>query len=133
MTAQLHDEFDFGRFLESLLPENILPPGSEFTEGQKVFTRAVRRELAKYSDPQRSSYPRTQFEQVESFARTVGDLYNSYFDGGHRKISDCLYNRWRALAEASRSLAASGAANKPAWVAPPQAPAPSDEPVFFDA
>ena len=104
----------------------------DLTEGQKVFVRAVKREMVKYADPNRQGYPHNLLEQMESFTRTIGDLHNSYFDGGMRKVSDCLYNRWKVLYEETKKLAASGADTKPAWVDVIKTEQ-TDMPAFFDA
>ncbi len=92
----------------------------------------MKREKVKYADPQRKGYPHNLLEQMESFTRTTGDLHNSYFDAGMRKISDCLYNRWKMLFEETKKLASAGGANKPAWVDVIKIQ-PSDMPAFFDA
>jgi hypothetical protein len=129
--------YDFGARLNGFIEEVMNYGGAprteaDLTEGQKVFVRAVRRELVKYTDPMRQGYPGNLLEQMESFTRTVGDLHNSYFDGGMRKVSDCLYNRWKMLYEETRKLAAAGGAARPAWVGVVQSEA-TDMPAFFDA
>jgi len=130
-------QYDFGARLNGFIEEVMNYGGAprteaDLTEGQKVFVRAVRRELVKYADPGRKGYPGNLLEQMESFTRTVGDLHNSYFDAGMRKVSDCLYNRWKMLYEETRKLAAAGAAGQPVWVGVVQSEA-TDMPAFFDA
>ncbi|MFP5381734.1 MAG: hypothetical protein ACLGG4_05665 [Gammaproteobacteria bacterium] len=130
-------QYDFGTRLHGFIDEVMNYGGAprteaDLTEGQKVFVRAVRRELVKYADPNRQGYPRNLLEQMESFTRTVGDLHNSYFDAGMRKVSDCLYNRWKMLYEETRKLAAAGADEQPAWVDVIETEQ-SDMPAFFDA
>jgi hypothetical protein len=49
-----------------------------------------------------------------------------------RKVSDCLYNRWKMLFEETKKLAASGGDTKPAWVDVIKT-GQSDMPAFFDA
>jgi hypothetical protein len=132
-----YTDFDFGKRLDDYVDEVMHYGGvprteAELTEGQKVFLRAIRREKIKYTDPQRRGYPHNLLEQMESFTRTIGDLHNSYFDAGMRKISDCLYNRWKMLFEETKKLAAAGGADKPAWVDVIKTEA-SDMPAFFDA
>ena len=100
--------------------------------GQRVFIHAVRRELVKYTNANRPGYPHNQLEQLESFARTIGDLHNSYFDAGHHKISDCLYNRWKMVNENIKQLALAGGADQPCWVDIIEVE-PTDMPAFFDA
>ena len=129
--------FDFGQRLQDYIHEVMNYGGAprteaDLTEGQKVFLRAVKREMVKYVDPNRTGYPRNALEQMESFTRTIGDLHNSYFDGSMRKISDCLYNRWKMLFEETKKLATAGGANQPAWVDVIKTQQ-SDMPVFFDA
>ena len=129
--------FDFGQRLQDYIYEVMNYGGAprteaDLTEGQKVFLRAVKREMVKYVDPNRTGYPRNALEQMESFTRTIGDLHNSYFDGSMRKISDCLYNRWKMLFEETKKLAAAGGATQPAWVDVIKTEQ-SDMPVFFDA
>lgn len=130
-------QYDFGARLNGFIDEVMNYGGAprteaDLTEGQKVFVRAVRRELVKYTDAGRQGYPHNLLEQMESFTRTIGDLHNSYFDAGMRKISDCLYNRWKMLYEETRKLAAAGAAAAPAWVGVVRSEA-TDMPAFFDA
>jgi hypothetical protein len=137
MSAVDPTQYDFGARLHGFIEEVMNYGGAprteaDLTEGQKVFVRAVRRELVKYADPSRKGYPNNLLEQMESFTRTVGDLHNSYFDAGMRKVSDCLYNRWKMLYEETRKLAAAGAATQPAWVGVVQSEA-TDMPAFFDA
>lgn len=129
--------FDFGDRLKDYVNEVMNYGGAprteaELTEGQKVFLRAVKREMVKYVDANRSGYPRNLLEQMESFTRTIGDLHNSYFDSSMRKISDCLYNRWKMLFEETKKLAAAGGESKPAWVGIIKTEQ-SDMPAFFDA
>jgi hypothetical protein len=130
-------DFDFGNRLKDYVNEVMNYGGAprteaELTEGQKVFLRAVKREMVKYVDASRSGYPRNLLEQMESFTRTIGDLHNSYFDSSMRKISDCLYNRWKMLFEETKRLAAAGGDAKPAWVGTIKTEQ-SDMPAFFDA
>ncbi len=129
--------FDFGNRLNEYIYEVMNYGGAprvevELTEGQKVFLRAVKREMVKYVDPNRRGYPNNLLEQMESFTRTIGDLHNSYFDSSMRKVSDCLYNRWKMLYEETKKLAAAGGDTKPAWVDIIKTEQ-SDMPVFFDA
>jgi hypothetical protein len=137
MQAVDYSNYNFGQRLEDFVREVMNLGGvprkeSELTEGQRVFLRAIKREKIKYVDPQRQGYPHNQLEQLESFARTIGDLHNSYFDAGMHKVSDCLYNRWKMLYEEARKLAAAGGANKPCWVDVIEVEK-SDMPAFFDA
>ncbi|MEW5942553.1 MAG: hypothetical protein AB1710_01710 [Pseudomonadota bacterium] len=130
------ENFDFGKRLLQYIDEVMNYGGSkreesDLTDGQRVFLHAVRRELLKYTDPDRQGYPRNALEQMQSFCRTVGDLHNSYFDSGHRKISDCLYKRWGMLYEETQRLSQSGAANLPCWVDASKNETP-DMPAFFD-
>ena len=132
-----YTNFDFGERLNGFIHEVMNFGGAprteaDLTEGQKVFIRAVKREMVKYADPNRHGYPHNLLEQMESFTRTIGDLHNSYFDAGMRKVSDCLYNRWKMLYEETKKLAAAGADTKPAWVDVIKTE-PSDMPAFFDA
>jgi len=132
-----YSNFDFGKRLNQYVHEIFHQGGiqrdeSELTEGQKVYLNAIRRELVKYADPNRQGYPRNQLEQLESFARTVGDLHNSYFDAGMHKVSDCLYNRRKMIHEDIKKLAAAGGANLPAWVDVIEVEK-TDMPAFFDA
>lgn len=129
--------FDFGQRLQDYIHEVMNYGGAprteaDLTEGQKVFLRAVKREMVKYVDPNRTGYPNNVLEQMESFTRTIGDLHNSYFDCSMRKVSDCLYNRWKMLFEETKKLAAAGGANQPAWVDVIKTQQ-SDMPAFFDA
>lgn len=130
-------QFDFGERMR-LYVEEVMHHGgvarteADLTEGQKVFIRAVRRERMKYVDPAREGWPRTQLDQLESFAHTLGDLHHSYFDAGMRKVSDCLYNRWKLVKEDVRKLSAAGGERLPAWVDRIEA-RESDMPAFFDA
>jgi len=137
MSTVDYAHFDFGQRLQDYIHEVMNYGGAprteaDLTEGQKVFLRAVKREMVKYVDPNRTGYPHNALEQMESFTRTIGDLHNSYFDGSMRKISDCLYNRWKMLFEETKKLAAAGGANQPAWVDVIRTQ-PSDMPAFFDA
>lgn len=137
MQAVDYSNYDFGRRLDEFIHEVMnlggsLRKESDLTEGQKVFMRAVKREKVKYVDAQRQGYPHNQLEQLESFARTIGDLHNSYFDGGMHKVSDCLYNRWKFLYDEAQKVAAAGGANKPCWVDVIEVEK-SDMPAFFDA
>lgn len=131
------DALDFGAILSRFLDEATTREGSpipphELTEGQKVFARAIRRELVKYADPSRQGYPSTLLEQMESFSRTLGDLYASYLDSGMRPVSDCLHHRRKAILAETRRVEAAGGANIPAWSGLPEHdPAPG--PAFFDA
>ena len=84
--------FDFGQRLRDYVSDVMNYGGtprteSDLTEGQKVFLRAVKREMVKYADPNRQGYPHNLLEQMESFTRTIGDLHNSYFDAGMRKVA----------------------------------------------
>lgn len=137
MQAADYSNYDFGRRLDEFVHEVMhlggsLRKESDLTEGQKVFLRALKRERIKYVDPQRQGYPHNQLEQLESFTRSIGDLHNSYFDGGMHKVSDCLYNRWKFLFDESKKLAAAGGGNKPCWVDVIETEK-SDMPIFFDA
>jgi hypothetical protein len=137
MQAVDYSNYNFGQRLDDFIHEVMNLGGaprkeSDLTEGQKVFMRAVKREKIKYVDSQRQGYPHNQLEQLESFARTIGDLHNSYFDAGMHKVSDCLYNRWKFLYEEAKKLAAAGGANKPCWVDVIEVEK-SDMPAFFDA
>ena len=130
-------EFDFGKRLHQYVYEVLHHGGierkeSELTDGQRVFLHAVSRELVKYTNPNRPGYPHNQLEQLESFARTIGDLHNSYFDAGHHKISDCLYNRWKMVNENIKQLALAGGADQPCWIDIIEVE-PTDMPAFFDA
>ena len=130
-------KFDFGKRLNQYIYEVLHLGGterkeSELTDGQRVFLHAVRRELVKYTNTNRLGYPHNQLEQLESFARTIGDLHNSYFDAGHHKISDCLYNRWKMVNENIKQLALAGGADQPCWIDIIEVE-PSDMPAFFDA
>jgi hypothetical protein len=137
MKPQDFEQFDFGERTRQYIEEVMHHGGvarteADLTEGQKVFIRAIRRERLKYTDPARRGWPETQLEQLEAFARTLGDLHHSYADAGMTKVSDCLYNRWKMVKEEVRKLAASAAAGKPAWADRIEA-RPADMPVFFDA
>jgi len=132
-----YSRFDFGERLNQYIDEvmhhgGIARSEADLTEGQKVFIRAVRRERMKYVDAARQGWPRTQQEQLESFAQTLGDLHHSYFDAGMRKVSDCLYNRWKMVKEDVRKLAAAGGGQEAAWLDRIETRA-SDMPAFFDA
>lgn len=131
------ENFDFGKRLHEYIDEVMNYGGSkreesDLTDGQRVFLRAVRRELLKYTDPNRQGYPRNALEQMQSFCRTLGDLHNSYFDSGYHKISDCLYKRWGMVYEETKKLAQSGAADVPCWADTIKSEKPAT-PVFFDA
>ena len=130
-------KFDFGKRLQQYIYEVLHFGGierkeNELTDGQRVFLHAVRRELVKYTNTNRPGYPHNQLEQLESFARTIGDLHNSYFDAGHHKISDCLYNRWKMVNENIKQLALAGGADQPCWIDVIEVE-PTDMPAFFDA
>lgn len=130
-------QFDFGKRMHQYMDEILGLGGVKrdehgLNEGQKVFLHAIRRELVKYTDPERKGYPASQYEQMESFARTLGDLHNSYFDMGYHKIADCLYNRWGQVFEETSRLQASGQANLPCWVDVIEVEK-TDMPAFFDA
>ena len=132
-----YNNFDFGTRLNQYIHEIFHQGGvkreeCDLTEGQKVFLNAVRRELVKYTDPNRKGYPHNQYEQMESFARTIGDLHNSYFDSGMHKVSDCLYNRWKQVYEDAKKLALAGGTDKAAWIDVIKVEE-SDMPAFFDA
>lgn len=132
-----YDDFDFGKRLKQYMDEVLALAGpgrdeSALTEGQRVFLNAVRREQVKYTNPARKGYPTTQIEQMESFAKTIGDLHNAFFDAGMHKISDCLYNRWKMVYEDTKRLARASAANRPAWTDFVEVEE-SDMPAFFDA
>lgn len=131
------DNFNFGKRLNQYIFEVFNQGGvrreeKDLTDGQRVFMHAVRRELVKYTDCNRSGYPHNLLEQMESFSRTLGDLHNSYFDSGYKKISDCLYNRWTIVYEETKKLALAGAANQPCWVEVIEVEK-SDMHAFFDA
>lgn len=131
------NHFNFGQRLNDYIYEVFHHGGanrteSDLTEGQRTFLNAVRRELVKYVDPSRTGYPSTQLEQMESFARTLGDLHNSYHDAGQNKVADCLFNRWKMVREEVKKLASYSAANAPAWVGVIETEA-TDMPAFFDA
>lgn len=137
MEAVDYSQFNFGTRLNQYLHEVFHHGGvqreeKDLTDGQKVFVNAVRRELVKYADPSRTGYPRNQLEQMECFARTLGDLHNSYFDAGFHKVADCLYNRWKMVYEDTKKLAAAGGASLPAWVDEIEVEQ-TDMPAFFDA
>ncbi len=137
MEAVNYSQFDFGKRLRGYMHEVFNHGGvprteAELTDGQKVFLKALKRELLKYVDPGRTGYPHNQLEQMESFTRTIGDLHNSYFDNGMHKVSDCLFNRWRMLFEETKKLAAAGAAGQPCWIDKIEVEL-SDMPAFFDA
>lgn len=129
--------FDFGKKLNLYIDE-ILKLGGvkrdehDLNDGQKVFLLAVRRELVKYTDPHRTGYPSNTYEQMEAFAKTLGDLHNSYFDMGYHKIADCLYNRWGQVYEEAKRLEFSPDAKNPCWVDVIKTEQ-SDMPAFFDA
>jgi len=129
--------FNFGARLNDYIHEvfhhgGVTRTEADLTDGQRAFLNAVRRELVKYADPLRKGYPSNQLEQLESFARTLGDLHNSYHDAGMNKIADCLFNRWKMVREEVKKLAAAGGANLPAWVDVIEVEE-SDMPAFFDA
>jgi len=130
-------QFDFGKRLQAYMHEVFNHSGTtrteaELTDGQRVFLKALKREMLKYVDVSRTGYPNNQLEQMESFTRTIGDLHNSYFDNGMHKVSDCLFNRWRMLFEECKKLAAAGAATQPCWIDKIEVEH-SDMPLFFDA
>jgi hypothetical protein len=132
-----YNNFDFGVRLRQYMDDVLALAGtkrdeSALTEGQRIFLNAVRRELVKYTDPGRKGYPSTQLEQMESFAKTIGDLHNAFFDAGMHRISDCLYNRWKMVYEDTKKLANAGGANRPAWLAVITVEE-NDMPAFFDA
>lgn len=132
-----YSKFDFGKRLNEYIQEVLHHGGvtrseSELTDGQRAFVYAVRRELVKYTDPARKGYPHNQLEQLESFARTLGDLHNSYHDMGMSKIADCLFNRWKMVREDVKKLAAAGGDKLPAWVDVIEVEQ-SDMPAFYDA
>lgn len=129
--------FNFGARLNDYIHEvfhhgGVTRTEADLTDGQRAFLNAVRRELVKYADPLRKGYPSNQLEQLESFARTLGDLHNSYHDAGMSKIADCLFNRWKMVREEVKKLAVAGGAGLPAWVDVIEVEA-SDMPAFFDA
>jgi len=129
--------FNFGKRLNDYIYEVFHHGGAnrteaDLTDGQRTFLNAVRRELVKYADPTRIGYPHNQLEQMESFARTLGDLHNSYHDGGQNKVADCLFNRWKMVREEVKKLATAGGANLPPWVGVIEVET-SDMPAFFDA
>lgn len=105
---------------------------ADLTDGQRAFLKSVRRELVKYADPMRAGYPSNQLEQLECFARTLGDLHNAFHDVGMNKIADCLFNRWKMVREEVKKLALVGGAALPAWVGVIEVEK-SDMPAFFDA
>lgn len=130
-------KFDFGKRLHQYIHEVFHHGGvdrteADLTDGQRVFLAALRRELVKYTDPNRKGYPHNQLEQMESFSRTIGDLHNSYFDTGMTKVSDCLFNRWKMLKEETKKLALAGGADQASWVDVIEVEK-SDMPAFFDA
>jgi hypothetical protein len=130
-------KFDFGKRLNQYIHEVFHHGGvdrteADLTDGQRVFLAALKRELVKYADQGRKGYPHNQLEQMESFARTIGDLHNSYHDLGMKKIADCLFNRWKMLKEETKKLALAGGADQPAWVDVIEVEK-SDMPAFFDA
>lgn len=132
-----YSQFDFGKRLREYMYEvfnysGVTRTEAELTDGQKVFLKALKRELLKYVDTGRTGYPHNQLEQMESFTRTIGDLHNSYFDNGMHKVSDCLFNRWRMLFEETKKLAAAGGASQPCWIDKIEFEQ-SDMPAFFDA
>lgn len=129
--------FNFGKKLGLYIDEILNLNGSrrnehDLNDGQKVFLHAVRRELVKYTDPHRVGYPSNAYEQMEAFAKTLGDLHNSYFDMGYHKIADCLYNRWGQVFEEAKRLEFSSDANNPCWIDIIKTEE-SDMPAFFDA
>jgi hypothetical protein len=132
-----YNQFDFGKRLNQYIHEIMHQGGvhreeHDLTEGQRIFLNAVRRELVKYADANRKGYPHNQLEQMESFARTIGDLHNSYFDAGMHKVSDCLYNRWKQVKEDTKKLGLAGGADQKAWVDIIEVEK-TDMPAFFDA
>ena len=129
--------FNFGKRLNDYIYEVFHHGGAnrteaDLTDGQRTFLNALRRELVKYADPTRKGYPHNQLEQMESFARTLGDLHNSYHDSGQNKVADCLFNRWKMVREEVKKLAAAGGADLPPWVGVIKVET-SDMPAFFDA
>lgn len=131
------NQFNFGKQLNDYIHEVFHHGGAnrseaDLTDGQRTFLNAVRRELVKYTDPTRKGYPTNQLEQMESFARTLGDLHNSYHDAGQNKIADCLFNRWKMVREETKKLAAAGGAHLPPWVDVIEVET-TDMPAFFDA
>lgn len=131
------ESFDFGKRLNQYIYEvynhgGVRREDKDLTDGQRVFLNAVRRELVKYTDPNRKGYPHNLLEQMESFSRTLGDLHNSYFDAGYKKISDCLYNRWTMVYEETKKLAKAGLDQQPCWVDVIEVEK-TDMPAFFDA
>jgi hypothetical protein len=116
-----YTKFNFGSRLQQYMDEVSHQGGTarseaSLTEGQKVFLNAIRRELLKYTNPNRPGFPRNQLEQTESFARTLGDLHNAFFDIGMHKVSDCLYNRWKMVHEDTKKLALAGGADQASWI-----------------
>lgn len=129
--------FDFGKRLNQFIDEILIQGNAkrdehDLADGQKVFLHAIRRELVKYTDPSRLGYPHNVLEQMESFARTLGDLHNSYFDMGYHKIADCLYNRWGQVFEETKRLEFSSEAKLPCWVDVIEVEK-TDMAAFFDA
>ena len=102
--------FDFGKRPNDYIHEVMNYGGAlrtelELTEVQKVFLRAVKREMVKYAAPNRHGYPHNLLEQMGSFTRTIGDLHNSYFDSGMRNsISKSIRSR-RRVADSANSTA----------------------------
>lgn len=129
--------FNFGERLHDYIDEvfnhgGIRRTEEDLTDGQKVFLNAVRRELAKYTEPPAGGYPANALEQFQSFCRTIGDLHNSYFDAGLHKISDCLFKRWNMLYDEAKKLEAADGASQPCWwstIGEESTPTPA----FFDA
>ena len=137
MDAMEFNHFNFGQRLNDYIHEVFHHGGAnrteaDLTEGQRTFLNSVRRELVKYTDPTRKGYPANQLEQMESFARTLGDLHNSYHDAGQNKVADCLFNRWKMVREEVKKLSSAGGANLPPWVSVIEVET-SDMPAFFDA
>jgi hypothetical protein len=105
-----YTKFNFGSRLQQYMDEVSHQGGTarseaSLTEGQKVFLNAIRRELLKYTNPNRPG-----------FARTLGDLHNAFFDIGMHKVSDCLYNRWKMVHEDTKKLALAGGADQASWI-----------------
>ena len=137
MQAVDFTKFDFGQRLNDYIHEvfhhgGVTRTEADLTDGQRAYLYAVRRELVKYTDPARQGYPRNQLEQMECFARTLGDLHNSYHDMGMSKIADCLFNRWKMVREEAKKLSAAGGTNLPAWIDVIEVEQ-SDMPAFYDA
>ena len=131
------NQFNFGKRLNDYIYEVFHHGGAnrtegDLTDGQRTFLNSVRRELVKYTDPTRKGYPANQLEQMEAFARTLGDLHNSYHDAGQNKVADCLFNRWKMVREEVKKLSATDGAYLAPWVSVIKVET-SDMPAFFDA